>query len=323
MALMKYLLDEKGKYLLMTPQTLDRFRTRGADGRLQSIQEAVTSVITTHGYAELWIGSPAGEQVIQKPTSIRLNISRLHDHTFAALLALLKTDKGLKQPVVMFWIDDDFRTWTQNYFETGQQAIHWLQSKMGVLDDPRFVSAPCPDDRLETEAPAFIELEALWREQDGYFNNWVRHRLFQLNLTNLFNFQRADTRGILRFTATGDGYKAGSRHRGFDTAIGRSLIEHPDGDYGRFCNADYEDALLHNRPIASIVDVYIQDPTPQFLRLSEYIRLILPWRDEYGSRFVMGTSILVPGKGLRASHSRWHLIARQMANPAATVRVSA
>lgn len=314
---MKYLLDENGHAILLSSGSIDRFRSRDFNGRLRSNAATLQDLIETHGYVEVCIGRPRSRNgVPPSPTSVRLNISRLHDKAYSILLHFLHHDMEHRLPVEIAWIDDDLRIWSSsNHFETGGQAIEWLERHAKSEADPRLVSAPCADGRLEIEAPAFIELETLWRNQRGNFNAKVMATLDRLQLSGLYNIQRTDAFGVLRIFEAGRGYKYGARNAGFDQAAGRSLLEHPDPEYGRFVIADYEEALLSKRPISSVIDVYIHDPDghdPNKLRLSEYLRLILPWKAVNDGYFVMGTSIRVPGRGLRPGMSRWHLLARSL-----------
>jgi hypothetical protein len=215
--------------------------------------------------------------------------------TATALRAAARWLASIGGPVKLhLWV----KGWMQESYESGAAAVARIEAfgglstperpKEAILTQRRSLDRIFGDDQHK-----FLPLLLRWRIAGGRLNQsfafWLSQYMLGDRLT-IAEISPDRPGGVVRYM--GPALTFYGRDVPY-SAIGQAVESLPNKDYAGWVAKSYADVANSNTPLVEDVDALITEPSGD-VRRSRYERLILPYSDGTGRRFVAGVSLLNP-----------------------------
>jgi hypothetical protein len=184
--------------------------------------------------------------------------------------------------------------WVADVFPTGTAAVAKIRALCGFEIEAK------PRDRwhLTTVTPAALSepgsdslrlMHQKWRISFGAFSESVFAFAMRYGLLDRFLLAAARRPGDdLVFRYIGDDFRTFYSDEFRFNAIGKSITQQPDKEYGEWVNTAYKSVTLTGMPRVDYIDAYL--PGSSRGPWIRYERLLLPWRMPTGEVLVSVTS---------------------------------
>ncbi len=274
-----YVVSYRGEWLRETDPRL-RSEIGFTDPKIDAVGYAVRNM----GYVKVSFGDPAGTLTV---TFHPRNVGA------AAITSVVQRIEGTHpKRVDLQHLGDE--GWISESFLNSTAALRRMRTlcRLEAEAQPKdrwYLTSLTPAELVKEDASALRLMHQKWRISFGTFNELVFAFALQHGLLGrliLAGAKRADSELVFRYIGDDFGTFYSDEFR--FNAIGNSVVQQPDRDYGEWIGAAYQSVAQTGIPRFDYIDAYL--PGSSRGPWIRYERLLLPWKMPTGERLVSMSS---------------------------------